>query len=160
MKGSRSREGVWVGCLAKFFEDFSLASMVESVGGSFGFSVCVLVVPLSVPDVTFHFSNVNVDCGVVLSGSECEFCGAADSFFLAKSEDMNFDGALVKAPPASRRKLVSPTPQQNPPPPIESTPRRREDADQEYCSFGMEFWSVDGTRQSGYGENGSVLGQE
>ena len=34
--------------------------------------VCVPAVPLSEPDVTFPFSNVNVDCGVVPSDSERE----------------------------------------------------------------------------------------
>ena len=47
------------------FEDFALSVWGEEEGSS-KFSVCVL-------DVTFLYSNVNVDCGVVLSASECEF---------------------------------------------------------------------------------------
>ena len=46
---------------------------VDSVGFSFGLSVCVCVpgVPLSVPDVTVPFSSVNGACGV-LYDADCE----------------------------------------------------------------------------------------
>ena len=107
---------------------------------------CVPAVPLSEPDVAFPFSNVNVDCGVVPSDSECEFVEPQtlslsrkrEASFVQSRKDINFDGALVKALPTSRRKLVPPTPQQNPQPPVESMPRQREEEDQKYCSCGTE----------------------
>ena len=41
---------------------------------------------------------------------------------MESQENMNFDGAPVKAPPATRRKTTPPTPQQSPPPPSGGTP--------------------------------------
>ena len=75
--------------------------------------VCVPAVPLSEPDVTFPFSNVNVDCGVVPSDSEREsvepqtlsLSRKREAFFVQSREDLNFDGALVKTPPVSRKKI-------------------------------------------------------
>ena len=46
------------------FEVLCPDSEVESVRGSLGSSVCVLVVPPSVPLVTVSFSKVNVVCEV------------------------------------------------------------------------------------------------
>ena len=44
---------------------------------------CVLAAPLSEPNVTFPFSYVNVDCGIVLCGSECEFVESLTFFSLS-----------------------------------------------------------------------------
>ena len=57
---------------SEVFEDFGPTSEVESVGDSFGFSVCVclLFVPSSMPVVTILLSNVNVVCVVLSSDSE------------------------------------------------------------------------------------------
>ena len=79
------------------------------------------------------------------------------SVFCGKSKNIHFDGAPVKAPPATRRKATQPIPQQGPPPPPEGTPlptwptwpdpppksaaegTKMEEEDQEYCSCGMEY---------------------
>ena len=49
---------------------------------------------------------------------------------------MNFDGAPVKAPPTSRRKIMPPTPQQSPQPPLEGTALQMEVEDQEFGACG------------------------
>ena len=59
--------------LSTSFQVLCPVAEVASVGNSFGSLVCVLVVPLSVLVVTVLFSNVNVVCEVVFSGSDCEF---------------------------------------------------------------------------------------
>ena len=58
-------------CQAKFWEDFSPVSEVESVDHRF--CVRVPAVSASVPVVTVPLSNVNVVGEVVLSGLDCEF---------------------------------------------------------------------------------------
>ena len=62
---------------------------------------------------------------------------------------MIFDGTLVKALSASRRRIMPPTPpQQGPQPSLEGTPRQMEVEDQEFggCEKNMRRASVDGTR--------------
>ena len=61
------------------------------------------------------------------------------AFGVESQEDMNYDETPVKAPPASRRKIVPPTPQQNPQPSIEAMQLQMEAEDQENCSCGMEY---------------------
>ena len=89
---------------------------MESVGFSFVLSVRVPDVPLSVPDVTVPFCPVHGDCQV-LCDSDCEvvepqtlsLSRKREAFLVENQEHMNFDGAMVKAPPASRRKIMPPT---------------------------------------------------
>ena len=60
--------------------------------------MCVLAVPLSVPDVTVLFSPVNVDCEVLFD-SDCEvvepqtlsLSRKRESFLAGNQEDMNSD---------------------------------------------------------------------
>ena len=52
---------------------------------------------------------------------------------------MKFDGAPVKAPPASRRKSMPPTPQQSLQPSIEAMQLQMEVEDKENCSCGMDY---------------------
>ena len=54
-------------------------------------------------------------------------------------EDMNYEGTPVKAPPASRRKIMPHTPQQSLQPSIEAMHLQTEEEDQESCSCEMEF---------------------
>ena len=62
---------VCVSC--EVFLDFSSISEMESVGDSFGLSVCVPAVLPSMLVVTLRFSNVNVVCEVVFSDSDCGY---------------------------------------------------------------------------------------
>ena len=71
-KGLRLKEFVWIVC-PQVSQVLCPIVEVESVGNSFGSSVCVPVVPLSVLVVTVLFSNVTVVCDVVISGSDCAF---------------------------------------------------------------------------------------
>ena len=99
----------------------------------------VLGVPLAcrcvclLPDVNAPFSNANVACEeVVSSDSECDFVELQTFLSLQKCQvfcvesqgNLNFEGALVKAPPATRRKATLRTPLQSPPPPPGGTPMR------------------------------------
>ena len=52
---------------------------------------------------------------------------------------MNFDGASVKAPLASRRKIMLPTPQRSPQPPLEGTTMQMEVEDQAFGAYGKEY---------------------
>ena len=118
MKGLRLKESV----STKVFEVLCPVSEVESVGDSLGSLVCVFVAPLSVPAVTVLFLNVHVACEAVFSDSDCEFVEPRTLSLTRKrkaccvesQENMNFDEAPVKAPPATRRKATPPTPQQSP----------------------------------------------
>ena len=51
---------------------------------------------------------------------------------------MNYDGTPVKAPPASRRKITTPTPQQSPQPSMKAMQLQMEVEDQENCSCGED----------------------
>ena len=78
------------------------------------------------------------DCEVLFS-SDCEVVEPHtlslsrkwEAFSAGSQEDMNLDGAPVKAPSAFRRRIMSPTPQQRPLPPLEGMPRQMEVEDQE-----------------------------
>ena len=63
-----------------------------------------------------------------------------EAFFVESQEDMNFDGTPVKAPSASRRRIMPPTPLQSPQPSLEGTPLQMEVEDQEFgaCEEDME----------------------
>ena len=82
-----------------------------------------------VTDGSVFLSSVGVLGKAVMSGSDSEvvelqfFCSLqkASSVFVESQEDMNYDGTLVKTPPASRRKIMRPTPRQSPQPSIEVT---------------------------------------
>ena len=131
--GKRELEGEWRRVqsnrrcldrvLGEVFKDFCPTAEVESVGISFGLSVCVPDVPLAVPDATVLFLFCEGDCAV-LYDSDCHFVeprtlalsGKREAFFSGNQEHTNFDGTLAKAPSASRRRIVSPTPQQSPQP--------------------------------------------
>ena len=52
---------------------------------------------------------------------------------------MNCDGTQIKAPPASRRKIRPPTPQQGLQPSIAAMQLQMEVEDQENCSCGIEY---------------------
>ena len=52
---------------------------------------------------------------------------------------MNYDGTPVKAPPGSRRKIMSPTSQESLQPSIEAMQLQMEVEDQENCCCGMEY---------------------
>ena len=75
--------------------------------------------------------------GVVPSDSEREsvepqtlsLSGKREAFFVQSREDINFDGALVKTPPVSRKKIHG-------------------------IEYGGEHWWT-ARRQSGYGKNGA-----
>ena len=112
----------------------------------------------------------------LFSGSDCEFV-EPQTFSLARKrkvcfaesrEQMKIDETPVEAPPAARRKGTVPTPQQSPPPQPEGTKSPSEEItmemeDREHCRRGMDHGgraSVDSTRQSSYGGNGGVPGQE
>ena len=119
--GLRSK-GVWIVCLAKSSEDFSRKSQVL-------FFRCVLAVLSSVLVVTAPFLNVNVVCEVVFSDLDFQFV-EPQTFSLARKrkvcfvksrEFMKIDETPVKAPLATRRKAIVPTPQQSPPPPLDGT---------------------------------------
>ena len=87
------------------------------MGGSSGLLVCLSVpaLPLSVPAVTVLFSPVNGD-REFLFDSDCEIVARqtlslskrCEAFFAGSQEDMNFDGTPVKAPSASRRRIIPP----------------------------------------------------
>ena len=70
VEGERERVEIKRRCLDRVsfevFMEFSPMSKVESVGDSFGCSVCVAAVPPSVPVVTVLFSNGNVVCEAFL----------------------------------------------------------------------------------------------
>ena len=55
---------------------------------------------------------------------------------------MNSDGTPVKAPPASRRKIKPPTPQQSPQPSIEAMQLQMEVEDQEFAFEGEYRWTA------------------
>ena len=82
----------------------------------------------------------------LLSDSDCEivepqslsFSRKRPVFCVENQEDMNYDGTPVKAPPASRWKIVPPTPQQSLQPSMEAMQLQMEVEDQENCSYGME----------------------
>ena len=61
------------------------------------------------------------------------------SSLLENQEDMNYDGTPVKAPPASRRKIMPPTPQQSLQPSIEAMQLQTEVEDQESGSGELEY---------------------
>ena len=94
---------------------------VESAGISWDVSLCVPVSPLV---VTVLFSNANVVCDF-FSDSERQFVEPADLCISRRREasvavecetEMNtegFEGAPVKAAPATRRRAARPTPQQS-----------------------------------------------
>ena len=87
----------------------------------------------------------------------------AKRFSRGSQEDMNFDGTPVKAPSASRRMIMPPTPQQSPQPPLEGTPRQVEVEDQEFGACGKDFEGehrLDGTRQNGDCPDGAVPERE
>ena len=79
-----------------------------------GSAVCVPVVPPSVPFVTVPFSSVNVVCDVVFSDSDGDPVSLQQTrcVFVESQDNVDFDGVLVKAPLATRRKVTPPTPQQ------------------------------------------------
>ena len=54
-------------------------------------------------------------------------------------ENMSYEGTPVKAPPASRRKIMPPTPQQSSQSSIEAMQWQTEVEDQESCSYEKEF---------------------
>ena len=62
-----------------------------------------------------------------------------EAFFVESQEDMNFDGTPLKAPSASRRRIMPPTPQQSPQPTLEGTPLRMEVEDQEFGACEKEY---------------------
>ena len=80
--GKRELEGEWRRVeskrrcldrvLGEVFKDFCPTAEVESVGISFGLSVCVPDVPLSVLDATVPFLFCEGDCAV-LYDSDCHF---------------------------------------------------------------------------------------
>ena len=55
---------------------------------------------------------------------------------------MYCDGTPVKAPPASRRKIMPPTPQQSPQPSIEAMQLKMEVEDQEFVCKGEYWWTA------------------
>ena len=77
----RSKEGVRMGCLAKFSRISVPLQRLRVVGIFFGLSVCVVGVFRSVLDVIILFSSMNGDCEV-LYDSDCEF--VEPHFFLSQ----------------------------------------------------------------------------
>ena len=92
--------------------------------GSVALSGVLVVIGVPVPPS----SSVVVMSEGLLSDSDGEIVEQQSFSFSIKrravcvenQEDMDYDGKLVKAPPASRRKIVSPTPQQSLQPSIEA----------------------------------------
>ena len=83
------------------FAEFCPVSEAESVGFFLDSSVCALVVRLSMLVVTVLIMNANLVWEVVFSDSDCEVVEPH-----VEGQKKNFDGALVKAPPATRRKAT------------------------------------------------------
>ena len=76
---------------------------------------------------------------------------------------MNYDGTPVKTPPASRKKIMPPTPQQSLQPSLDSMLLHMEVEDQEKLQLRNGIrrrTSVDGTRQDDCRENGAVPERE
>ena len=117
VQGERERfEGKRI-CLdcssSKTVEVLCPESEVWGVGNFLSFSVCLLVVPPSLPVVTFPCSNVNVVCqGFFFSDSNCEFV-EPQIFSLSRTReasvaresetDMHIEGPPIKAVPESVR---------------------------------------------------------
>ena len=96
----------------------------DLLGDSCGLSDCVLEVSSGVHvviDVPVSPSSLVVMSETLVSDSDCEIV-EPQSFSLSRrrqavcvenQEDMNYDGTPMKAPPASRRKIMPPTPHQS-----------------------------------------------
>ena len=121
------------------FEEFSPVHDSDSCGDSWGdllgdscgLSECVPAVSsgvLVVTDVPDSPSSMVVIGRALLSNSDCEmvephsfsFSRKRQAFCVENQEDIHYDGTPVKAPPASRRKIMPPTPRQSLQPSIEA----------------------------------------
>ena len=137
-------------------EEFSHVEDSDTCGNSWsdfmgdfcGLSVCVPGVSSCVPVVPVSpSSSVAVMSEVLVSDSDWDivelqpssFSGKRQAFCVENQEDMNYDGTLVKAPPASRRKIMPPAPQQSLQPSIEAGLLQTEVEDQASGSCEMEY---------------------
>ena len=87
------------------------------------------------------------------------FSRKRQAFCVENQEDMNYDGTAVKAPPASRGKMMPPIPQQSLQSSIEAMQLQMEVEDPgklQWRNGTRRRTSVDGTRQSSHCENGTV----
>ena len=137
----------------------------DFLGDSCDLSQCVPEVSSGVPvltDVLDSSSSLVFCCrtliGETLEPQSSSFSRKRQALCVEKQEDMNYDGTPVKAPPASRRKIMPPTPRQSLQPSIEAwrwRTRKRQLRD------GVRRrTSVVGTRWNGDRENGAVPERE
>ena len=131
-------------------------SWSDLAGDSCGLSDCGYVALSGVVVVTDVLvspsSAVAVMSEALLSDFDWEFVEPPSSSFFKKRSaacvenqgSMSYEGTPVKAPPASRRKIMLPTPQQSLHSTIEAMQWQTEVEDQESCSYGKELDNIGG----------------